>query len=120
MRPNPRKNLAKPRAQAFQAQVGRCYYCHPPMRQTHSKQFAAQHGLTMKPITRLQCTGEHLASHKIGGGAGGGNIMAACRFFNQTRHRRPVDLSPDEFKRLVEKRMKRRGWHSEGLHRRKV
>lgn len=54
-----RKSLIKPRAQAFQAQGGRCYYCHLPMWQANPEQFAAQHGLTMKQIARLQCTGEH-------------------------------------------------------------
>lgn len=115
MRANSRKSLLKPRAQAFQAQNGLCYYCDLPMWQANPEAFAAQHGLTMKQVARLQCTGEHLVAHKDGGGAGA-NIVAACRFCNQARHRRKADLEPEQFKLLVGKRMKRRGWHHEAVH----
>lgn len=112
-----RRPLAKPRTQAFQAQGGRCFYCHLPMWQAHPEHFAAQHGLTLGQVQALRCTGEHLVAHKDGGGSGAGNIVAACRFCNQARHRRKADLGPDEFALLVGKRMKRQGWHNAGLHR---
>jgi hypothetical protein len=117
MRKNPRKSLVKPRAQAFNRQGGRCYYCTLPMWQADPEHFAAQHGLTVRQVQALRCTGEHLVAHKDGGGAGTGNIVAACWHCNQMRHRRKTDLSPDQFKQLVGRRMERRGWHSEGLHR---
>ncbi|MDT4861825.1 hypothetical protein FQZ97_964450 [compost metagenome] len=112
-----RKSLVKPRAQAFKVQGGRCFYCHLPMWQANPEEFAARHGLTIKQVARLQCTGEHLVAHKDGGAARSGNIVAACRFCNQARHARKSDLSPDQFKLLVEKRMARRSWHCERLHR---
>jgi 5-methylcytosine-specific restriction endonuclease McrA len=114
---NRRKSLAKPRAQAFQAQGGDCYYCHLPMWQANPEQFAARHGLTMGQVQALRCTGEHLVAHKDGGGAAQDNIVAACWYCNRRRHTRKADLSPDQFKNHVGKGMKRGAWHSEGLHR---
>ncbi|MDH4566193.1 HNH endonuclease [Pseudomonas sp. BN414] len=112
-----RQSLIKPRAQAFQAQGGRCFYCHLPMWQGNPEQFAARHGLTMNQVERLQCTGEHLVAHKEGGGGGRDNIVAACRFCNQARHRRQCDLSPDQFKTMVQKRLARGAWHPLDLRR---
>ncbi len=117
MRLNSRKSLAKPRAQAFKAQGGRCYYCNLPMWQANPEAFAARYGLTSRQVQILHCTGEHLVAHKDGGGVGRDNIVAACWRCNHGRHARKDDLSSEQFKNLVKKRMKRRGWHSEGLHR---
>lgn len=112
-----RKSLIKPRTQAFKAQGGRCFYCGLLMWQAHPEQFAARHGLTMGQVQALRCTGEHLVAHKDGGGVGHGNIVAACWRCNHGRHARKAELSPEQFKNHVGKRMKRQGWHSEGLHR---
>ncbi|MCY1372197.1 hypothetical protein D9M69_593860 [compost metagenome] len=112
-----RKSLKNPRAQAFEAQGGRCYYCHLPMWQANPEHFAARHGLTLRQTQALRCTGEHPVAHKDGGGAGDGNIVAACRFCNQARHRRQCYLSPDQFKALVRKRLARGAWHPLELRR---
>lgn len=112
-----RKSLAIPRAQAFKAQGGRCFYCHLPMWQANPEHFAARHGLTVEQVARLQCTGEHLVPHKDGGGAGSSNIVAACWFCNQGRHRLGPDTTVAQFKRAVSRQMGNGGWHRESLHR---
>ncbi|MGF6695228.1 5-methylcytosine-specific restriction endonuclease McrA [Metapseudomonas resinovorans] len=106
-----RKPLTKPRAQAFKAQGGRCFYCGVPMWQANPEHFAASYGLTMKQVARLQCTGEHLVAHKDGGGVGRDNIVAACRFCNRGRHARKTDLSPDKYAAHVRKRLDHGAWH---------
>lgn len=111
MRPNSRKSLAKPRAHAFKVQGGRCFYCRYLMWQANPEYFAARHGLTMKQVARLQCTGEHLVAHKDGGGAGRDNIVAACWFCNRGRHARKADLSPEQFAAHVRKQLGKGTWH---------
>ncbi|WP_330114067.1 HNH endonuclease [Pseudomonas sp. JS3066] len=112
-----RKSLATPRAQAFKAQRGRCYYCHLPMWQSNPEQFATRHGLTVGQVQALRCTGEHLVAHKDGGGAERCNIVAACRFCNQARHRRPIDLSAEQFASHVRQRLAKGAWHPRELRR---
>ena len=109
--PKKRKPLKRPRNQAFQRQNGRCFYCHQPMWQENPEQYAEQYGLTLQQAELMRCTGEHLIAHKDGGSASSDNIVAACFYCNQKRHKRKVELSLDKFKALVTTRVQKKCWH---------
>ena len=108
----PRKSPIKPRARAFSLQDGRCYYCGQPMwtKKNRSK-FLSRFNVTLPQVMRFQCTAEHLTAHQDGGTIAQGNIVAACWFCNQQRHRRKIALVPEQFKKLVQQRMSKGRWH---------
>ena len=81
--------LARLRNQAFKLQSGLCYYCHQPMWQENPESFAQKQGVTLAQARQLQCTAEHLVPKEDGGGPNQKNIVAACRFCNSRRHKRP-------------------------------
>ncbi|MBW8328692.1 MAG: HNH endonuclease [Thiobacillus sp.] len=74
-------------------------------------EFANAYGITLKQARRFQCTGEHLVARQEGGSSAQSNIVAACRFCNETRHRRKTPLPPDRYMRLVHERIKSGRWH---------
>jgi len=106
-----RKSLKIPRNQAFLRQNGRCYYCQHPIWQENPEQFAQQYGLTLRQTKQMQCTGEHLTAHKDGGPDNASNIVAACRYCNMLRHKRKKEFTPEKYKILVSKRIKKNRWH---------
>lgn len=106
-----RKSLARPRAFAYDRQSGLCFYCGCPMWSDDPNEFTAKYGITLKQAKALQCTGEHLEAHKDGGTAIQSNIVAACRFCNQGRHKRNAAPLPDRYKQLVCSRMRKMRWH---------
>jgi len=106
-----RKSLKIPRNQAFLRQNGRCYYCQHPIWQENPEQFAQQYGLTLRQTKQMQCTGEHLTAHKDGGPDNTSNIVAACRYCNMRRHKRNKEFTPEKYKILVSKRIKKNRWH---------
>lgn len=108
-------NLALVRKAAFRLQSQRCYYCYLPMWQGSPFSFASAHGLSLKQARLLQCTAEHLIARQDGGSNTRSNIVAACRHCNQTRHKRPTPLSPDQYRQLVQQRLGKGGWHSSCL-----
>ncbi|MGB5079626.1 MAG: HNH endonuclease [Burkholderiales bacterium] len=73
-------------------------------------EFASKHGITLGQARRFQCTGEHLVARQNGGSASLSNIVAACRFCNQCRHRRKRPLSSTVYKQLVQERMSQGRW----------
>lgn len=103
--------LVRPRAHAFSHQSGRCFYCGMPMWDGNPLEFANEHGITLGQAKRLQCTGEHLVARQDGGSTARSNIVAACRFCNEVRHRRKTPLPPERYMLLVRKRMKLGRWH---------
>lgn len=104
-------SLVRPRTHAFANQSGRCFYCGISMWADNPQEFANQHGITQGQAKRFQCTGEHLVARQEGGSSARSNIVAACRFCNEVRHRRKKPLSPDRYMLLVRKRMKLGRWH---------
>jgi len=106
-----RKSLIKPRTKAFIHQQGNCYYCNQPMWQNDPDKFSSKYNITLKQSKRYQCTGEHLIAHQDGGTSARKNIVAACSFCNQQRHRRKIILSPKDFKTFIQKRMRKGHWH---------
>lgn len=107
----PRKSLIKPRSIAFTRQNGRCFYCNQPMSTGNILEFANKHKITPKQAKLLQCTGEHLKAHHEGGSAKPNNIVAACWFCNQKRHRLKNPPEPEQYKDLIQNRMSQGGWH---------
>ncbi|MFO1433397.1 MAG: HNH endonuclease [Candidatus Competibacteraceae bacterium] len=77
----------------------------------NAAEFASKHGITPNQAKRFECTGEHLKARQNGGTAARSNIVAACRYCNQRRHRRKVALSPDRYKGLVRERINLGRWH---------
>jgi len=110
---NSRKSLKKLRAIAYKKQGGLCYYCKLPMWIENPSEFTEKHNLSISQARLFQCTGEHLKAHCSGGAASIKNIVAACFYCNQHRHRRNSDLSPQEYKRLVHSRLVNGRWNSQ-------
>lgn len=96
---------------AFNHQKGRCYYCGTRMWLANPKPFAAHNGITIPQAKRIQCTAEHLIARKDGGGNDRANIVAACRFCNQTRHRIIPAPTASNFKKRVSRRVNLQKWH---------
>jgi len=99
------------REKAYKRQAGRCFYCDCPMWLCNAAAYAKNLDLTLAQVARLQCTTEHLTPKSDGGGNSKGNIVAACRFCNQTRHRRKVIPSPEDYRASIQRRMIKRRWH---------
>lgn len=105
------KPLVRSRAHAFTHQYGRCFYCGLPMWTDNPLEFATEHGITPKQARHLQSTGEHLVARQDGGSSARMNIVAACRYCNQLRHKRKTPPPPDRYAQLVRKRMRLGRWH---------
>jgi hypothetical protein len=97
--------LTRLRKRAFLSQNTLCYYCEQVM---WLPGFNA--GLGHSP-SHLQCTAEHLVPVSEGGKTSRNNIVAACLFCNQTRHRTGCVLSPQQYKELVQRYVQGEGWH---------
>ncbi|NQY26515.1 MAG: HNH endonuclease [Piscirickettsiaceae bacterium] len=107
-----RTSLIKPRTIAFNHQGGCCFYCDQPMWQSKFLNYSKKYNLTSKQAKKMQATGEHLIPHQDGGSSKQSNIVAACKFCNQQRHKRNVALSPKLFKAFINRRMKQGRWHN--------
>jgi hypothetical protein len=79
--------LMRQRHRAFASQSGLCFYCRLPMWERDPFLFASRFETSVLAIGRFQCTAEHLKPRSCAGDSSKGNIVAACRFCNQTRHR---------------------------------
>jgi hypothetical protein len=115
MTPN-RKPLKKPRVRAFTYQGGYCYYCNQPMWNQSPEELTFRYRLSSKQALLLRCTGEHLHAHSEGGSNHSGNIVAACHFCNQTRHKRKKPLPPETYRGHVRKQLSKGKWHGLSLH----
>ncbi|RJT32134.1 HNH endonuclease [Mesorhizobium waimense] len=67
-------------------------------------------------LNRFRCTVEHLKPRMNGGDDRCDNLVAACQFCNQTRHRMRKTLSPAEYQRHVRKRTAAGRWHPPLYH----
>lgn len=99
------------RLNAFHKQSGLCYYCNCPMWLNDAKQFAKANVITVKSAARFQCTAEHLIARSDGGKNSKGNIVAACKFCNQARHKRKKPPTPPEHRSRIMRRLERGKWH---------
>jgi hypothetical protein len=67
--------------------------------------FAQTHKLTLAEAGAFRCTAEHLKARKDGGRNARRNIVAACLFCNQQRHRSSDAPSPSDYKHAVQQRL---------------
>ncbi len=99
------------RNRAFITQSGLCFYCHQPMWLSKKGSFISDYCLAVKKANLLQCTAEHLKARQDGGGNSAINIVAACKFCNNTRHKAKKALPPDLYRIYVQKRLSKNSWH---------
>lgn len=104
--------LQKTRKLKMIEQKGRCYYCDLPMwdNSSHLSAGGKKRTASLKPA--LRCTAEHLLARCDGGKDAAANIVAACMFCNTRRHMRKQPLSPEKYRRHVQKRMSAGSWLS--------
>ncbi|MFK7829412.1 MAG: HNH endonuclease [Congregibacter sp.] len=74
-------------------------------------ELTSRYAISSGQAQHLQCTGEHLERHSTGGSSGSKNIVAACLYCNQTRHKRNIDLPPVSYKKHVRNRLSKGAWH---------
>ena len=110
-------NIPKKRLAAFNKQLGRCYYCRSLMWLTNRKEFAKKNNLSKLEANRFQCTAEHLLARCDGGKDDSKNIVAACHFCNNSRHRKKTPLDFDNYKLYVTRRLKKGKWHPQKMRR---
>ncbi|WP_218140493.1 HNH endonuclease signature motif containing protein [Sphingopyxis sp. YR583] len=72
---------------------------------------AARYGITLKQAQHLKVTAEHLVARQDGGTDTPDNIVAACTYCNDRRHRRRSPLSPEDYARKVRDRLAKGKWH---------
>jgi hypothetical protein len=105
-----KKKLRTLRENAMQTQGGLCFYCRQPMWSDRAETHVQRFGLPPRKAEWFQCTAEHLLARCEGGGDQAGNIVAACRFCNWTRHRARRPLEPIRYAARVRSRMATGGW----------
>jgi 5-methylcytosine-specific restriction endonuclease McrA len=91
-------------------QRGRCYYCDLPMWEDATGKGPRKHIKQTSAPTALRCTAEHLLPRSEGGRNTPDNIVAACLFCNNQRHRRKLPLSPAAHRDHVQRRMAAGRW----------
>lgn len=106
------KILIKSRSKAFNLQHGHCIYCESPMWLDDPETFAKQYKITHKCAALLKCTAEHLLARQDGGKDVESNIVAACHFCNQKRHKCKKPKDPISYKRFVSSRLGKGRWNS--------
>lgn len=104
--------LTKFRLKAFKLQQGRCIYCELPMWLSDAKAFAKCYKTSIKATALFKCTAEHLLAKQDGGKNIEINIVAACYFCNQTRHKCKKPKDPIAYKRYVSIRQAKGMWNS--------
>ena len=75
--------------------------------------FAARHAIDAGSIWQYQCTAEHLLARRSGGDHEAVNIVAACRYCNESRHNVKPALNPADFRSFVLDRVAAGDWHPE-------
>ncbi|WP_407648163.1 HNH endonuclease [Devosia rhodophyticola] len=90
-------NLRKLRDDAHDRQGGHCWYCRRPM--------SPADGLKLN-----RCTAEHLLARCEGGKDTRENVVAACWYCNNRRHKRKRPLSPKAYRTYVLARLSKGKW----------
>jgi 5-methylcytosine-specific restriction endonuclease McrA len=109
-------SLVKHRHAAYLRQGERCWYCNCPMWETDAAAFAARLRITSKLARLLQCTSEHLIPKSDGGKAVATNIVAACRYCNNGRHKARMPSPADAMLIRVRRLVAQGRWLPHGLH----
>lgn len=111
------KKVLKLRAQAFNRQGGRCFYCGVSMWTDDAHRFARRHRLTIGEASPLKCTAEHLQARADGGADTSNNIVAACLLCNRRRHQSREPRQPPDYRQHVRRRVQAQRWHSASVFR---
>jgi hypothetical protein len=74
--------------------------------------FIRQHGVSRQKAKWRQCTAEHLNPKSEGGPNSRVNIVAACLFCNQMRHRVANPPQPHVYQGVVRRLVREGLWHS--------
>ncbi|QHL91632.1 restriction endonuclease [Sphingomonas changnyeongensis] len=110
----PKKNTnARYRTEAFERQNGRCIYCDAQMwlgGALAQRAFGEAHGIRPRAARAFKATAEHLVPRQNGGRTDRDNIAAACRLCNMRRHRRKWQLTPEQFRAHVQRRLAAGRW----------
>lgn len=101
------KTSNKSRLKAFYLQQGLCIYCELPMWLDDLTAFANKYKITHKQAKLFQCTAEHLKAKQDGGKDNESNILAACHYCNQNRHKRKSPKDPISYKHYVKTRLEK-------------
>jgi 5-methylcytosine-specific restriction endonuclease McrA len=110
-------SLVSSRHVAFLRQGERCYYCNCPMWEASPGVFAVCWRVTLRQAVWLQCTAEHVVPKSVGGNAGRANIVAACRYCNQGRHKAKLPLDAPTLRTRVRRLVAKGRWLRPGFHR---
>lgn len=110
------QSITTMRARAFKSQNGRCFYCNIPMWLAGVTDSFFRGQISEKAKRRIQCTTEHLRARCDGGSNAAYNLVAACHFCNQARHRRTNPPDPIEFRKLAMTRVLAGKWHPTDYH----
>lgn len=106
-------HLCTLRRRAFEQQRGFCHYCGLPMWEADEAAFAARLGLSARLTRLLRSTAEHLVARCDGGRNERSNIVAACHWCNQRRHRGRQANAPtaEAYRHRIKHRMAAGRWH---------
>ena len=104
-------SLKRIRRRKMMAQGGRCYYCGLPMWDDAAGAASSpRNDQARRTPKALRCTAEHLHARADGGRDTDENIVAACWYCNNQRHKRKCPHSPEEHRLYVQKRMAAGKW----------
>jgi 5-methylcytosine-specific restriction endonuclease McrA len=104
------KALKNLRRKKMFEQGGRCFYCDLPM-WDEAPDLCLPVSCKSGGLPKiLQCTAEHLHPRSEGGGNTADNIVAACLYCNNLRHRRKRPMSPEAHRAHVRQRMAAGRW----------
>jgi len=104
------KALKNLRRKKMIAQRGRCFYCDLPMWDEDLDPCLPISCRSAGLRKILRCTAEHLHPRTEGGANTTDNIVAACWYCNNSRHRRRQPLSPEAHRAHVQQRMAAGRW----------
>ncbi len=87
--------------------------------------FAKKYKITTKQVQLFKCTAEHLKAKQEGGKDSESNIVAACHYCNQKRHKYKSPKEPISYKQYVTNRLEKGKWnlcmmHKHSTHSRKM
>jgi hypothetical protein len=74
--------------------------------------FAKKYKITPKEAALFKCTAEHLLAKQDGGKDVESNIVAACHFCNQKRHKCKKPKDPIPYKKHVIQRVVKGKWNT--------
>ena len=106
-----RSRLIRNRKAAMKRQGGLCYYCRQPMWVADINAFCNHFSMSHKRASWHKVTAEHLQAKCDSGTDQQANIVAACRFCNEHRHRAKTPLSPPQHMKKARRRLAKGGWH---------